>query len=101
MGQAGPSSFPQNFPFELGENSEQAGHRTPGGRSQIQRLGQRHEADAEMLQLLEGCQQIRYRPTPAVQSPDQHDIDLAAACGLQQFLTSFSLGRTGADLTEV
>ena len=73
----------------------------PGGRSQIQRLGQRNEADAEMLQFLKGRQQIRYRPAPAVQPPHQHDIDLAAAGGLQQFLTSFSLGRTGADLTDL
>src|SRR5664280_3420497 len=54
-----------------------------------------------MLQLLECRQQIRYRPAPAVQPPYQHDIDLAAACGLQQFLTSFSLSRTRADLTDV
>jgi hypothetical protein len=38
--QASPSSFPQNFSFELGEYSEQAGHRTPGRRGQIQRLSQ-------------------------------------------------------------
>ena len=53
------------------------------------------------LQLLKGCQQIRYRPAPAVQPPHQHNIDLATAGGLQQFLASFSLGRTGADLTDI
>jgi len=69
--------------------------------SEVQRLDQRHEAHSEMLQFLECRQQIRYRPAPAVQPPHQHHIDLATACGLQQFLTSFSLGRTGADLTYV
>ena len=54
-----------------------------------------------MLQFLERRQQIRHRPAPAIQSPHQHDIDLAAACGLQQFLASFSLGRAGADLTDL
>jgi alpha-beta hydrolase superfamily lysophospholipase len=77
---------------------QRPGHGATGGCGQIQRLGQRHEAYSEMLQFLQGCQQIRYRPAPAVQSPNQHDIDLSAAGGLQQFLTSFSLGRTGANL---
>jgi hypothetical protein len=54
-----------------------------------------------MLQFLQGCQQIGYRPAPAVQPPNQHDVDLSAAGGLQQFLASFSLGRTGTDLTDV
>src|ERR1700730_11823820 len=54
-----------------------------------------------MFQFLEGRQQIRYGPAPAVQSPDQDHIDLAAASGLQQFLTSLSLRRTGADLTDL
>ena len=96
-----PSSFPQNLPFELGEDRQQSGHRSTGGRGQVQRLGQRHEAHAEMLQFLERRQQIRYRPAPAVQPPDQHHIDLPAAGGLQQFLTSFSLGRPGANLADL
>ena len=101
VGQASASSLPQDLPFELGENGQQPRHRSTGRRSQVQRLGQRHETHTEMLQFLKGCQQIRYRPAPAVQPPYQHDVDLAAAGGLQQFLTSFSLGRTGADLTDV
>ena len=101
MSQASPSSFPQYFPFEFGKNSKQSSHRSTGRRGQIQRLGQRDKPDAEMLQLLECRQQIRYRPTPAVQPPNQHYTDLATAGCLQQFLTSFPLGRTGADLTDV
>jgi hypothetical protein len=54
-----------------------------------------------MLQFLKCRQQIRYRAAPPIQAPNENDVDLAAACGLQQFLTSFSLGRTGADLTDV
>jgi hypothetical protein len=40
LGQASPSSFPQNLPFKLGEYSEKASHRTSGRCGQIQRLGQ-------------------------------------------------------------
>ena len=83
------------------KTASRAGHRSTGWRGQIQRLGQRHEAHAEMLQFLEGRQQIRYRPAPAVQSPHQHYVDLSAAGGLQQFLPRFSLGRTGANLTDL
>jgi hypothetical protein len=101
MGQASPGSFPQNLSFELGEDGQQSGHRTPGWCGQIQRLRQRHEADAQMIEFLQGCEQIRYRAAPSIQSPHQHQVDLVTAGGLQQFLASFSLGRTGADLTDV
>jgi hypothetical protein len=56
MGQSSPSSFPQNLSFELGEYSEQAGHRTTGWGSQIQRFGQGNEPDTQMLQFLQCCQ---------------------------------------------
>jgi len=85
LGQPGSSSLPQNLPFKLCEYRQKAGHRSTGWRSQVQRLGQRHKAHSEMLQFLKGCQQIRYRPAPAVQPPNQHDIDLATAGGPQQF----------------
>ena len=40
VGQASSSSFPQNFPFKLGEERQKAGHGAASGRGQIQRLGQ-------------------------------------------------------------
>ena len=36
--QAGADSFPENLPFELGKDGQQAGHRSTGGCRQIQRL---------------------------------------------------------------
>ena len=56
MGQASPSSLPQNLPFELSKDGQQASHGTPGRCGQIQRLGQRHEAHSEMFQFLESHQ---------------------------------------------
>jgi hypothetical protein len=81
--QASPSSFPQNLLFELSEYGQQAGHRSTSRRGQIQRLRQRNEADAEVLQFLERRQQGRYRSAPAIQAPDQHDVDLPTARCLQ------------------
>jgi hypothetical protein len=53
MRQAGPRSFSKNLPFELREDGEQAGHGASGWRGQVQRFGQRHEPNAEMLQFLQ------------------------------------------------
>ena len=86
-----PRSFPQDLAFELGEDGQQSGHRSAGGRGQVQRLGQRDEADAQMLQFLKRGQQVRHRPAPAVQPPHQHQIDLSAARSFQQFLARLPL----------
>ena len=59
MSQASASSLPQNFPFELGEDRQQASHGSTGRRGQIQRLGQRDEADTQMFQFLQRRQQVR------------------------------------------
>ena len=52
-------------------------------RAQMQRLRQRYEPDSQVLKFLEGRHQVRQRSSPAVQTPDQHPIDLATACRLQ------------------
>src|SRR5579863_10561114 len=64
VSQASPSSFAQDFPFELGEDRQQAGHRATRRSSKIERLSQRDEPDTEMLQLLKCRQQICYGATP-------------------------------------
>jgi hypothetical protein len=65
---------------------------------QIQRLRQRDEADAEVLQFLESYQQVRQRSAPTIQSPHQHYVDLAAARRLQQLLPQLPFGCTATDL---
>ena len=62
-----PSSLTQDLPLECGEDGQQTRHRSTRGRSQVQCLGQRHEAHTEMLQFLKCCQQVCDRPAPAVQ----------------------------------
>ena len=53
--QASPDPFPQYVPLERGENGEHPRHGSTSRGGQIQRLGQGDEADAEVLQFLEGC----------------------------------------------
>jgi hypothetical protein len=55
----------------------------------------------QMFQFLEGSQQIRYRPAPAIQSPDQHQVDLPAASGFQDFLAGFPPHRPGVHLANL
>ena len=89
---------PEDFPFECREHGEQAGHGPARWRGQIQRLGQRHETDTEMLQFLKRRQKVRHGAAPTVEAPNQHNIDFAASRRLQQLLPKLSLGCTAADL---
>jgi len=52
VGQPGADSLADNAPFQLGEDSQQSGHRSSGWRGQIQGLGQGNETDSEMFQFL-------------------------------------------------
>jgi phage tail protein X len=101
VGQASPNSFPQDLPFELGENGEQACHRSTGRSGQVQGLGQRNETDAEMIQFLQRGQQVGDRPAPAIQSPHQHHVDITAARRLDNLLAEFPLRCAGADLFDL
>jgi hypothetical protein len=58
MSEAGTDSVAQDLRLELGEDGRQRGRGAAGGCGQIERFGQRYEADAEMFQLLKGCEQV-------------------------------------------
>jgi hypothetical protein len=84
MSKPGTDAFAKDFSFELSENSEKSGHGAAGGRGQIESLGKRDEADAEMLQFLQSGKQVGDRSPPAVQTPDQYHVDLPAPGGFDQ-----------------
>ena len=88
----------QNLTFELGKDGQQRGHRPASRCCQIQCLRQRYEAYSEMLQFLKCSEKIRHRPPPTIQSPHQHDVDLAAASSVQQLFPQLSLRSAGTDL---
>ena len=60
LSQASASSLAQDLAFELGEDRPAVLPWRDRGRGQIQRLGQRNETDAEMLQFLQCRKQIRH-----------------------------------------
>jgi hypothetical protein len=59
VGQTGPGSVPQDLSFKLGEDCQQSGHRATGRSREIERFHERDEPDTEVLEFLQGCQQIR------------------------------------------
>jgi hypothetical protein len=81
MGQTGADALAQDLAFELGEHREQTGHGAACGCGEIECFRKGNETDSEMLQFLERRDQIRDRAAPTIQSPNQHDIDFAAARG--------------------
>ena len=85
-GRAGADSLAQDLAFELGEDGQQRGHCATCRCGQVQRFSQRHETDAEMLQLLKCCKQVGDRSSPAIQPPHQHNIDLPPPRSFQQLL---------------
>ncbi len=84
-------AFAQNLPFKLGEDCKQPCHGSTGRSCQIQSFCERHEPDSQMFQFLKGCQQIRNRPSPAIQPPHQDNVDFAAARSRHQLLPAFAL----------
>jgi hypothetical protein len=101
MSQASTRSFAQNLAFEPSEDGEQSSHRATGWRSQVESLGQRNETDAKILEFLQCRKQIRNGTAPAIQTPGQHDIDVAPTSGLKQSLASLPLPCAGADFTNL
>ena len=97
MGEASTDSLAQYLAFELGEDGQQRGHCATCRCGQVQRFGQRHEADAEMLQFLQRGKQVGDRSSPAIQPPHHNHIDLPAPRRFQQFLAALPLYCTGAD----
>jgi hypothetical protein len=56
----------------------------PAGVVRSKCFGERHEGHTEVLQFLERRNQIRHGPAPAIQAPNQHDIDFAPSCSSDQ-----------------
>jgi len=50
---AGADSFAEDLMFELREHGKQPGHRAASRRGQIQRFGERYEADAQSGEFLQ------------------------------------------------
>ncbi len=67
----------EDVPLEFGEDREHAGQGPTARRGQVERLAERDEADLECGQLLERRDQIDEGAPPAIQPPDQDQVELS------------------------
>src|ERR1035438_59868 len=97
MSETGPHTLPKGLALEGGEHGQQRSHCTTRRSGQVERLGQRHEANAEMLKFMQSREQVGDRSSPAVQTPHHNNVDLSSPCRFQQFLPELPLCCSGAD----
>ena len=67
--------------------SNSAGHGTACRCGQIESLRERHEPDAQLVELLQGQQQIGHRPTPPIQAPHENGVDVPSTGSRHQELS--------------
>ena len=72
-------AIPQNIPLELRKHGQHSGQRPPARGREVEGFAQGDEADLKGGQLLQRVNQVRQRPPPAIQPPDQDAIDLSPA----------------------
>ena len=53
-----------------------------------------YESDVEIAEFLKGRHQVRHGTSPAVQPPNDDDIDVAAVRGIEQLLRELAHGRS-------
>jgi hypothetical protein len=101
VGQASPSSFPQNLSFELSEYGQQAGYRSTGWCGQVQCLGQGNEPGTKMFQFPGAWPADPLLTGPsgpvATRAPDRSP----GGGRPPAFLARFSPCRTGANLADL
>jgi hypothetical protein len=64
----------ENIALELSEDGQHSGQGAPAGGGQLQGLGERHEADPEFIEFLQGADEVEQRSTPAIEPPATHTI---------------------------
>ena len=101
MVQASTDAVAEDVVFEGGKHREHAGHRSAGGCGQIERFAERNKANAEVSEFLQRGDEVKQRTAPAVQPPDQHDIDLAPPRGIEQLLALLARFSTGANFFDL
>src|SRR5450631_2370704 len=95
----------QNVAFELREDGKHAGQGAPTGRGQVERLRERDEADPQLIEFLQGADEVEQRPPPTIEPPDhndiENDIELAAAGRFEHRLALWPHVGAGADVAHL
>ena len=72
-----PDSLAADLALELREDRHHRRHGAAGRRGQVERLGEGHEGDAELLEFSESAHQVAERTAPAIQPPHRDDVYFA------------------------
>src|SRR4051812_11859092 len=72
--QAGVGALPDEIPFELGEGSEDMKDEFPAACSGVDLFLQRPEANAALLQVPDGVDEVHQGPAESVQAPDDQGV---------------------------
>jgi hypothetical protein len=64
--------------FQFSHGAQDREDHFPGRRGSVYAFGEAHELDAQRLEVLERAQQVRDRPSEAVELPDHDHVELAA-----------------------
>ena len=86
LGDPGLHAIAKDVPLEFGEDREHAGQGPAARRRQVERLAERDEADLECGQFLEGRDQIDQGTPPAIQPPDQDQVEFTPSRRPDQIL---------------
>ena len=100
LGDSGFHSIAENVALELGEHRQHAGEGSSARRRQVERLAQRDEADLQLCQFLQGGDEVDERAAPAIEPPDDDDIDFPSTGGTQQVLAARTGLGAGADFLD-
>jgi hypothetical protein len=84
LGDPGPDSLAQDLPLELGEDRQHPRHGAARWGRQVEGLGQRDKADAQVGQLAKSRHQISDGSAPAIEPPDHDHVNVSSAGGYQQ-----------------
>jgi hypothetical protein len=76
---AGTDAFDDQVALELGDGADDDHHRATQRAAGVEVLPEADELDLEMVELIEYLKEVADGPGDPVASPDQHDLEPAAA----------------------
>src|ERR1700757_3081076 len=94
------NAFTQDSTFKLSKDPQHLSHCAARRRRQVKRLGYRDKVYSDCAQVLQTMGEIGERASPAIQAPDNNDIQLALFSEFDQFLTLRASLGSAADVLD-
>jgi len=98
---AGAHPLDDQVAFKLGHHADDGDNGTAQRAARIDLLAERNELDAEMVEFVEDFEEVFYRSGDPVRSPDQNDIEAAAAGIMHQIAEPRTASLGTADAVDI